>query len=135
MKSKYFEGIEQYPSDTYFSLDEIVSEINFNDSGLVPVITQHADSGQVLMLAWMNLESLQASLSSSRMTYWSRSRQALWLKGETSGNFQKLVSMRLDCDGDALLCLVRPEGPSCHTGRDSCFYIELDADQGRAKII
>ncbi len=94
----------------------------YNDGGLIPAIAQDADSLEVLMLAWMNRESVQRTLLTGRVTYWSRSRQAFWVKGETSGNTQTLVDMRFDCDRDCLLVLVRQSGPACHTGRRSCFY-------------
>ncbi len=90
--------------------------------GLIPAIAQDAGTGEVLMLAWMNAESLAETLRTGRVTYWSRSRQELWRKGETSGNVQRLVELRIDCDGDALLLRVEQTGPACHTGRRSCFY-------------
>ena len=96
--------------------------LTFNDAGLIPAIAQDVESREVLMLAWMNAESIARSLASGHVTYWSRSRQAFWAKGETSGNVQELVEMRFDCDRDCLLVLVRQTGPACHTGRRSCFY-------------
>mgnify|MGYP003648066080 CR=1 FL=1 len=96
--------------------------LTFNDAGLLPAIAQDADSGEVLMLAWMNAQSIARTLESGQVTYWSRSRQAFWAKGASSGNVQTLVEMRLDCDRDCLLLLVRQIGPACHTGRRSCFY-------------
>lgn len=89
--------------------------------GLVPVIAQHARTGEVLMLAWANRDALERTLTEGRMWYWSRSRHELWRKGDTSGNVQHLVSLHLDCDGDALVARVDPSGPSCHTGDWSCF--------------
>jgi phosphoribosyl-AMP cyclohydrolase len=83
------------------------------------------ETGEVLMLAWMNAEAVARTLATGRVTYWSRSRQAFWVKGETSGHIQELVEMRIDCDRDALLLLVRQTGPACHTGRRSCFYTAL----------
>ena len=94
----------------------------YNDAGLIPAIAQDAASGEVLMLAWMNAEAVARSLATGRVTYWSRSRQAFWVKGESSGHVQALVEMRLDCDRDCLLLRVRQTGPACHTGRRSCFY-------------
>lgn len=91
--------------------------------GLVPVVAQDADAGIVLMVAWADREALERTLSSGRMHYWSRSRQALWTKGETSGNVQRLASLHLDCDGDTVLARVEPAGPACHTGRASCFGV------------
>ena len=100
-------------------------DIKFNADGLVPVIAQCADSGEVLMLAWMNKEALEITLKSGKVTYYSRSRQALWEKGETSGNRQQLISARLDCDSDALLLKVKQTGVACHTGERSCFFTKL----------
>ena len=94
----------------------------FDDRGLVPAIAQQHDSGEVLMLAWMNREAVVATLTQGRVTYWSRSRQAMWRKGDTSGHIQELVDARIDCDGDTLLLLIRQTGPACHTGARSCFY-------------
>lgn len=96
--------------------------LTFDAKGLIPAIAQCHATGDVLMLAWMNAESVAETLSSGRVTYWSRSRQAFWKKGETSGNIQKLVEMRVDCDRDCLLMLVDQTGPACHTGRRSCFF-------------
>ena len=96
--------------------------LTFDANGLLPVIAQDNESGEVLMLAWMNAEAVAKTLDTGRVTYWSRSRQAFWVKGETSGNVQHLVEMRIDCDRDCLLVLVRQEGPACHTGRRTCFY-------------
>ena len=99
----------------------------WNDQGLIPAIAQDAVSGEVLMLAWMNAEALAQSLASGQATYWSRSRQALWRKGETSGNTQDIVDIRLDCDGDTLLLRVRQHGAgACHTGRRTCFFYGCD---------
>lgn len=94
----------------------------YNDQGLIPVIAQDADRGEVLMFAWMNAEAVQRTLQSGRVTYWSRSRSRFWVKGETSGHVQELVELRLDCDRDCLLVLVRQTGPACHTNRRTCFY-------------
>ena len=97
----------------------------YNDAGLIPAIAQDAASGEVLMLAWMNAEAVARTLETGRVTYWSRSRQAFWVKGETSGHVQKLVEMRVDCDRDCLLVLVEQAGPACHTNRRSCFYTAI----------
>ncbi len=96
--------------------------VRFDGRGLVAAVAQQHDTGEVLMLAWMNREAVAETLSTGRVCYWSRSRGALWRKGETSGQAQRLVEMRLDCDGDALLLLVDQAGVACHTGRRSCFY-------------
>ena len=94
----------------------------YDDRGLIPAIAQDAASGEVLMMAWMNAESVTRTLETGQVTYWSRSRQAFWAKGATSGNIQKLVELRIDCDRDCLLLLVEQAGPACHTFRRSCFY-------------
>ncbi len=96
--------------------------LKFNDAGLIPAIAQDATTGTVLMLAWMNAESVARTLETGKVTYWSRSRQAFWVKGETSGNLQELVDLRFDCDEDCLLLIVNQTGPACHTGRRDCFY-------------
>lgn len=96
--------------------------LRYDDRGLIPAITQDHQTGEVLMMAWMNLAAIGATLASGKVTYWSRSRQELWIKGETSGHGQHLVEMRIDCDRDCLLVLVEQTGPACHTGRRSCFY-------------
>ena len=97
-------------------------KVEYDEKGLIPAIVQDAQSGQVLMLAYMNREALDLTLSSGETHFWSRSRQELWHKGATSGNIQKVVSLALDCDGDALLVRVKPAGPACHTGAVSCFF-------------
>jgi len=97
---------------------------NWNDDGLIPAIAQDAMSGEVLMLAWMNAESLALTLREKRAVYWSRSRQALWRKGDTSGHTQTVVDIRLDCDGDTLLLKVNQVGGACHTGRETCFFYQ-----------
>ena len=96
--------------------------LRYDAAGLIPCIAQEAATGEVLMLAWMNHDSVAQTLTTGRVTYWSRSRQAFWVKGDTSGHVQHLVELRLDCDRDCLLALVRQEGPACHTNRRSCFY-------------
>ena len=98
------------------------ASLRYNDQGLIPAIAQDEASGDVLMMAWMNPEAVARTLQTGRVTYWSRSRQAFWVKGETSGHVQELVELRVDCDRDALLLRVRQTGPACHTGRRSCFY-------------
>ena len=100
-------------------------EVNWNAQGLAPAIVQDADTGQVLMLAYMNEESLQRTLQTGETWFWSRSRGELWHKGATSGNTQRVVDMRYDCDADTLLLRVEPAGPACHTGQQSCFYRRL----------
>ena len=97
-------------------------EIKFDANGLVPAIVQDAKTKDVLMMAWMKAESLQLTLEKGEAVFWSRSRQEIWHKGATSGNVQKVVEVRVDCDADTLLVLVEPAGPACHTGERTCFY-------------
>ena len=99
--------------------------LTYNEAGLIPAIAQDAGNGDVLMMAWMNAEAVARTLETGRVTYWSRSRQSFWIKGETSGHVQELVEMRVDCDRDCLLVLIRQTGPACHTNRRSCFYTAL----------
>ena len=106
-------------------LNTLLDAVKFNEQGLIPVIAQQFDSGEVLMMAWMNREALNETLRTGRVCYYSRSRGTLWRKGESSGQQQRLKSAALDCDGDTLLLQVDQTGPACHSGRRSCFYIEL----------
>ena len=105
--------------------DELMGRIRFDENGLVAAVAQQHDTGEVLMLAWMNREAVAETLASGRVCYWSRSRAALWRKGESSGQVQRLIELRLDCDGDALLLQVEQTGVACHTGRRSCFFTAL----------
>ncbi|MEE2921859.1 MAG: phosphoribosyl-AMP cyclohydrolase [Pseudomonadota bacterium] len=100
----------------------------FNADGLIAAIAQDATTGEVLMLAWMNADALKATVETRRATYWSRSRQALWVKGETSGHVQQVEDVLVDCDQDAVLLKVHQTGGACHTGRQSCFYRTIGAD-------
>ena len=102
--------------------------LNFDANGLIPAIVQDADTNQVLMLAYMNAESLRLTLETKDTHFWSRSRQELWHKGATSGNIQKVIDVRVDCDADTLLIRVHPAGPACHTGEQSCFYRNMKAE-------
>ena len=97
-------------------------QIKYDANGLVPAIVQDASTNDVLMMAWMNAESLRLTLETGEAVFWSRSRQEIWHKGATSGNVQKVVEVRVDCDADTLLVLVVPAGPACHTGEQTCFY-------------
>lgn len=99
--------------------------LTYDSNGLIPCIAQDHESGEVLMMAWMNQASIEKTLSSGKVTYWSRSRQSFWVKGESSGHLQTLVELRVDCDKDCLLALVRQIGPACHTNRRSCFYTAI----------
>jgi phosphoribosyl-AMP cyclohydrolase len=101
-------------------------QVKFDPNGLAPAVVQDASSGKVLMLAYMNQESLDLTLQTGETHFWSRSRQEMWHKGATSGNVQRVVDVRLDCDGDAILVRVAPAGPACHTGAESCFFNCLD---------
>ena len=103
--------------------------LKYNDAGLVPAIAQDATTGEVLMMAWMNAEAVAKTLASGCVTYWSRSRQSFWIKGESSGNTQELVDLRIDCDRDCILVTVHQTGPACHTNRRSCFYTSIQDGQ------
>jgi phosphoribosyl-AMP cyclohydrolase len=104
---------------------ELLDALVFDAAGLIPAIAQQHDSGEVLMLAWMNRAAIDETLATGRVCYWSRSRQSLWRKGETSGQTQRLVEFRVDCDNDAVLLLVDQKGVACHTGRRSCFFTAM----------
>jgi phosphoribosyl-AMP cyclohydrolase len=107
------------------ALDEFLSAVTFNADGLVPAIAQDHRTNEVLMLAWMNMDTLRRTLQSGDLTYWSRSRKGRWRKGETSGHTQRLVEAWIDCDGDTLLFKVDQTGPACHTGTKSCFFRKM----------
>lgn len=111
----------------------ILREIRFDANGLVPAIAQQHDTGEVLMLAWMNADAVAETLATGQVTYFSRSRNALWRKGETSGQRQRLVQLRIDCDGDTLLLMVDQQGVACHTGHRDCFFRAVAGD-GLAEI-
>ena len=100
--------------------------VKYDENGLVPAVVRDAESGQVLMVAYMNQEALEATLKTGQTHFWSRSRQELWHKGATSSNFQQVVDLWIDCDGDTILVRVNPAGPACHTGSPSCFYRTLE---------
>lgn len=104
---------------------DTISQLRYDDRGLIPAIVQDADTGRVLMMAYMNRESLDISIQEGRTCFYSRSRQMLWRKGETSGNVQEIISIQADCDQDTLLVRVRPAGPACHTGADTCFFEDI----------
>lgn len=126
-----FKALERAPADSRHALADVLAAIRFNADGLIPAIAQQHDSGEVLMMAWMNREALEETLHTGRVCYWSRSRGKLWRKGESSGQQQHLVSAALDCDGDTLLLQVDQTGPACHSGRRSCFYVALEKDAAR----
>jgi phosphoribosyl-AMP cyclohydrolase len=105
--------------------DDLLKQVKFDNQGLVPAIAQHFRTGEILMQAFMNAESLRLTLETGNATYWSRSRAKLWMKGETSGHVQKVMGILIDCDADSLILLVDQTGPACHTGQESCFYRTL----------
>ena len=111
------------------ALAEALDTLPYNADGLVPAIAPQHDSGEVLMMAWMNRAAIEESLRTGRVCYWSRSRQAFWRKGESSGQMQYLKAMRFDCDGDTILLQVDQIGPACHTGRRNCFYNRVEGDR------
>ena len=115
---------------------DFIKNLKFNEQGLIPAIAQDASSGEVLMMAWMNEESLKLTMDTGYATYYSRSRKELWKKGDTSGNVQKVISMKYDCDGDTILMLVDQTGAACHTGSKSCFFNDIVGEkQVPAKIL
>ncbi|MCE8019069.1 phosphoribosyl-AMP cyclohydrolase [Halomonas sp. MCCC 1A11036] len=126
-----FKQLERAELDSRVPLAEVLEAVRFNGDGLIPAIAQQHDSGEVLMMAWMNREALEETLATGRVCYWSRSRGKLWRKGESSGQQQHLRGASLDCDGDTLLLQVEQTGPACHTGRRSCFYVALENSEAR----
>ena len=110
-------------------LNRLLNELSFDANGLIPAIAQQFDSGEVLMMAWMNKEAVRATLTENRGVYWSRSRNSLWRKGESSGQIQQLKEFRWDCDRDTILLLVDQTGVACHTGRRNCFYFAIRGDE------
>ncbi len=110
---------------------QVIERLRFDDSGLIPAIAQSHETRAVLMLAWMNADAVRETLTTGRVCYWSRSRQQLWRKGESSGHIQRLVELRFDCDSDALLLLADHPAPACHTNRPACFYNAVQGDEIR----
>jgi len=129
MPNNIFKDNENQPNGAILDRQTLLDQVKYNADGLVPAIAQQFDTGEVLMLAWMNAEALHETLQTGRVCYWSRSRQSLWRKGESSGQMQLLKSARIDCDGDTLLLEVDQTGPACHTGRRNCFFYKFEADQ------
>ncbi len=127
----WFKSIESDPENTVYALEKVLTELTVNEDGLIPVIAQDEHTKAVLMFAWMNRESLEETLQTGKMCYWSRSRKALWRKGESSGHWQTLKTLRTDCDGDVLLAEIEQDGAACHTMRRSCFYLKFEKDQVR----
>ena len=134
MNRDYFISLEKLSNKTQLDLSDVIDQLAFDEQGLIPVITQDASTKSILMFAWMNRQALEKTILDRRMTYWSRSRQKLWIKGETSGHTQELVAMSFDCDGDAILCLVDQSGAACHTGRPDCFYLQVDLDNKQVLV-
>lgn len=121
-KMSSFKNQEKAHKGEIRPLQDVLASLAYNGEGLIPAIAQQYDSGEVLMMAWMNRASIDETLQTNRVCYWSRSRQAYWRKGESSGQVQQLKSMAFDCDGDTILLKVDQTGPACHTGRQSCFF-------------
>lgn len=124
-----FKDNEQQASGFRVALNTALDNLRYNDAGLVPAIARQHDSGEVLMMAWMNRAAIEETLATGRVCYYSRSRGGLWRKGESSGQTQILKSLRIDCDGDTLLLDVDQTGPACHTGRRDCFFWRVDGDK------
>jgi phosphoribosyl-AMP cyclohydrolase len=123
--SNVFKELEKQSKGAKLSLEDALSNLVFNEAGLIPAIAQQHDTGEVLMMAWMNRASIEETLSTGQVCYWSRSRNSYWRKGESSGNQQTLIGMATDCDADTLLLKVDQKGAACHTGRRDCFYNEI----------
>ncbi|KAF0810703.1 phosphoribosyl-AMP cyclohydrolase [Alcanivorax sp. S71-1-4] len=124
-----FKDNEQQPNGFTLPLAQALDHLRWNEAGLVPAIARQHDTGEVLMMAWMNREALEDTLRTGRVCYYSRSRGGLWRKGESSGQTQTLIELRIDCDGDTVLVNVDQTGPACHTGRRDCFYWRADGEQ------
>lgn len=114
---------------------QFIEQLKFNEQGLIPAIVQDADTGEVLMMAWMNREALQRTIETGKATYWSRSRQKFWVKGESSGHFQEVQGVYIDCDADTVLLKVRQTGAACHEGYRSCFFRQVDAEGDTLKVV
>ncbi len=127
--SQIFKQLEKLPTGESLPLADVLDGLPWNADGLLPAIAQQFDSGEVLMMAWMNRQALDETLATRRVCYWSRSRQSLWRKGESSGQVQMLKELRFDCDGDTILLKVDQTGPACHTGRRDCFYNLASGDR------
>ena len=126
-----YKSIEKLPKNTTFTTADAIGKLTYNADGLIPAIAQQQDTKEVLMMAWMNKSSIEETLKTGQVCYWSRSRQCYWRKGESSGHVQTLIEMRADCDGDTLLLLVDQKGPACHTNRKNCFYISINEQQSQ----
>ncbi len=126
-----FKELESAAGGTTQPLAEILNALTYNDQGLIATVAQDAKTRQVLMMAWMDRTAIERTLAEGYACYYSRSRKTYWQKGESSGHVQKLVELRFDCDGDAILLLVEQTGPACHTDRDSCFYLLVEGQRVR----
>ncbi|MCZ6655898.1 MAG: phosphoribosyl-AMP cyclohydrolase [Gammaproteobacteria bacterium] len=123
-----FKELESAEAGTTQPLAQVLDMLPYNDQGLIAAVAQDVNTRQVLMMAWMDRTAIERTLAEGYACYYSRSRNTYWRKGETSGHLQKLVELRFDCDGDAILLVVEQTGPACHTNRDSCFYLLVDGD-------
>ncbi len=121
----FWKSLENQPQGTQFPWAEVLEQLVFNEQGLITAVAQQHDTGEILMLAWMNRQAIEITLQEGQVCYWSRSRHKLWRKGESSGQVQRLKALKIDCDGDALLLQVDQQGPACHTGRRGCFFYEV----------
>ena len=135
MKREFFQKIESQKDSTKLELKSVVENLAYNSQGLIPAIAQDINTKEVLMMAWMNQKSLEQTLETGEVTYWSRSRNEFWVKGKTSGHTQSLKKLFVDCDGDTILCLVEQKGAACHTGRRNCFYLEVDQKESVVMVI
>lgn len=126
-----FDELETAPAGATRNLAELLDALPYNEDGLLPAVAQDATTRDVLMLAWMSRQALEITLEEGYACYYSRSRRALWRKGETSGHVQRVREIRFDCDGDAVLLVVEQTGPACHTERPSCFYLQVDGARVR----
>ncbi len=129
MSAPLFKRLERAPPGESVDLAEVLDALQFTDDGLIPAIAQRHDTGEVVMVGYMNRATLEETLNTGRVCYYSRSRKRVWRKGEESGNIQTLRELRIDCDGDALLLIVEQTGPACHTGQRRCFYLKVDGDR------
>lgn len=129
MTAPLFKQLETTPPGESVALRQVLDGLGFGDDGLIPAIAQQHDTGEVVMVGYMNRATLEETLTTGRVCYYSRSRKRVWRKGEESGNIQLLRDLRIDCDGDAVLLSVDQRGPACHTGRRRCFYLKVDGDR------
>ena len=129
MSDGVFKRLERATAGESVTLRDVLDALQFTDDGLIPAIAQRHDTGEIAMVGYMNRATLEETLTTGRVCYYSRSRNRAWRKGEESGNIQVLRELRIDCDGDALLLTVEQTGPACHTGQRSCFYLKVNGDR------